>query len=33
VNVARIFEKGDTEGDLPLEPGDLIFVPERMIRF
>jgi protein involved in polysaccharide export with SLBB domain len=33
VNVARIFEKGDTEGDLALEPGDLIFVPERMIRF
>jgi protein involved in polysaccharide export with SLBB domain len=33
VNVARIFEKGDTEGDLTLEPGDLVFVPERMIRF
>jgi protein involved in polysaccharide export with SLBB domain len=33
VNVARIFEKGDTEGDLALEPGDLIFVPERMIQF
>ena len=33
VNVARVFEKGRTEDDLPLQPGDLIFVPERMIRF
>lgn len=33
VNVAHIFEKGKTEEDLPLKPGDLIFVPERMIRF
>jgi len=33
VNVARVFEKGKTEDDLPLLPGDLIFVPERMIRF
>jgi polysaccharide export outer membrane protein len=33
VNVSRIFEKGKTEIDPPLQPGDLIFVPERMIRF
>jgi protein involved in polysaccharide export with SLBB domain len=33
VDVAKIFEKGKTEDDLPLQPGDLIFVPERMIRF
>ena len=33
VNVAQIFEKGKTENDLELLPGDLIFVPERMIRF
>jgi protein involved in polysaccharide export with SLBB domain len=33
VNVARVFEKGRTEDDLPVQPGDLIFVPERMIRF
>ena len=33
VNVARIIEKSDTQNDLVLQPGDLIFVPERMIRF
>jgi protein involved in polysaccharide export with SLBB domain len=33
VNVAQVFEKGKTENDLELLPGDLIFVPERMIRF
>lgn len=33
VNVNQIFEKGKTENDLALQPGDLIFVPERMIRF
>jgi polysaccharide export outer membrane protein len=33
VNVAQIFENGKTEDDLPLQPGDLIFVSERMIRF
>ncbi len=33
VNVTEIFEQGKTENDLPLQPGDLIFVPERMIRF
>ena len=33
VNVAQIFEKGKTENDLALQPGDLIFIPERMIRF
>lgn len=33
VDVERVLEKGETEADLPLQPGDLIFVPERMIRF
>lgn len=33
VNVAQIFEKGKTELDVNLQPGDLIFIPERMIRF
>jgi protein involved in polysaccharide export with SLBB domain len=32
-NVGEVLEKGQTESDLPLEPGDLIFVPERLIRF
>jgi len=33
VDVAQIFEKGKTENDRALEPGDLIYVPERVIRF
>jgi polysaccharide export outer membrane protein len=33
VNVADILEKGRTDTDLPLQPGDLIYVPERMVRF
>jgi protein involved in polysaccharide export with SLBB domain len=33
VNVAVVFDKGKTDHDLPLEPGDLIMVPERLIRF
>lgn len=33
VNVADILENGRTESDLVLEPGDLIYVPERLIRF
>jgi len=33
VDVAAILEKGKTDSDLTLEPGDLIYVPERMIRF
>jgi len=33
VNVSEILEKGKTESDLPLEPGDLIYIPERLIRF
>jgi len=33
VNLAVVFDKGKTDKDLPLEPGDLINVPERMIRF
>jgi len=33
VNVAHIFEKGKTEEDINLQPGDLVFIPERMIRF
>jgi polysaccharide export outer membrane protein len=33
VNVIKIFEQGKTENDLVLQPGDFIFVPERLIRF
>jgi protein involved in polysaccharide export with SLBB domain len=33
VDVAQILEKGKTDLDLPLEPGDFIYVPERSIRF
>jgi polysaccharide export outer membrane protein len=33
VDVADIFDKGKVERDLPLEPGDLILIPERMLRF
>jgi polysaccharide export outer membrane protein len=33
VNVADILEKGKTEGDLVLQIGDLIYIPERLIRF
>jgi len=33
VNVADILNKGKTSLDTPLEPGDLIFVPERLVRF
>ena len=33
VDVAAVFDKGKTDRDLPLEPGDLILVPERLIRF
>ena len=33
VDVKRIFENGDTTSDVTLQPGDLIFVPERLIRF
>jgi protein involved in polysaccharide export with SLBB domain len=33
VNVAEIWEKGKIEQDLPLQPDDLIFVPERLVNF
>jgi polysaccharide export outer membrane protein len=33
VNVAEILEKGKTDFDLALEPGDFIYIPERSIRF
>ncbi|MBK5291385.1 MAG: polysaccharide biosynthesis/export family protein [Acidobacteriia bacterium] len=33
VDVGQVLEKGKTESDLPLEAGDLIYVPERLIRF
>lgn len=33
VNVTDVLEKGKTEEDKPVKPGDLIFVPERLIRF
>ncbi len=33
VNASEILDKGKTESDLKLEAGDLIVVPERLIRF
>lgn len=33
VDVGRILEKGKTENDYILEPGDLVYIPDRMIRF
>ena len=33
VNVSQILENGKTKDDMPLQPGDLVFIPERMIRF
>jgi protein involved in polysaccharide export with SLBB domain len=33
VNVGEILERGRTEADLPLQPGDLIYIQERMFRF
>jgi len=32
-NVEQVLENGKTGDDQPVLPGDLIFVPERMIRF
>lgn len=33
INVEEILDKGRTEFDLPLQPDDLIVVPEKIIRF
>jgi protein involved in polysaccharide export with SLBB domain len=33
VDVGKIFDKQKIETDLPLESGDLIYVPDRLIRF
>jgi protein involved in polysaccharide export with SLBB domain len=33
VDVAQIQDKGRTDNDLPLEAGDVIYVPERLMRF
>jgi polysaccharide export outer membrane protein len=33
VDVSSVFEKGSTQNDIALQPGDLIYVPERLIRF
>lgn len=33
VDVGEIFDKGKVEMDLVLEPGDLIYTPDRLIRF
>ncbi len=33
VDVGEIFDKGRTENDVTVKPGDLIYIPERMIRF
>ena len=33
VDLAQILDKGKMDHDLPLEPGDLVLIPERLIRF
>jgi len=33
VNVADILEKGKIDSDPTLQPGDLIYIPERLVRF
>jgi protein involved in polysaccharide export with SLBB domain len=33
VDVAEVLERGRTDRDMPLEPGDLVYVPERLVRF
>jgi len=33
VNVGEIIDKGQSNTDLPLEPGDVILIPARLIRF
>jgi protein involved in polysaccharide export with SLBB domain len=33
VDVGQILDKAKTEKDVPLEPGDLILIPERLFRF
>jgi len=33
VDVGRIFDEGKTEKDVPLKPGDLIYIPERLLRY
>jgi protein involved in polysaccharide export with SLBB domain len=33
VDVAQILDKGKIERDLALEPGDLVVIPERLVRF
>ena len=33
VDVAQILEKGKIDRDVTLEPGDLVLIPERLIRF
>jgi len=33
VDVTEVLENGKTDKDLVLEPGDLVYVPERLVRF
>ena len=33
IDVGEIFDKGKIESDMTLEPGDLIYIPGRLIRF
>jgi polysaccharide biosynthesis/export protein len=33
IDVTEVWEKGKTERDFPVEPGDTIFVPKRLINF
>jgi polysaccharide biosynthesis/export protein len=33
INEGKVMEKGTIESDLPLEPGDTIYIPEKLVRF
>jgi len=33
VNLTEVFEKGRADKDVEIQPGDLIFVPSRLINF
>ncbi len=33
INEGKVLEKGTMESDLPLQAGDLIYVPEKLVRF
>jgi len=33
VNVQAVLDRGNLSGDMPVEPGDLIVVPERLVKW